>query len=210
MSATGAAGDVPVVAAFDYDGTLTRRDTMLPFLASVAGWRRLVRGLAAASPQLGDRSAAKVTVFERTIGGRSYDELVTRGESFATKVVASQLRSEMVERVRWHAAQGHRLVIISASPVVSVAPAARVLGFDDVIATELEVDDEQRATGRLLGANVRGAEKLRRLRALLGEDPFTLWAYGNSSGDAQLLAAADREHYVGRRGWRRRPLTPLP
>jgi phosphoserine phosphatase len=50
-------------------------------------------------------------------------------------------------------------------------------------------------TGRLLGANCRGPEKARRVRAWIsdaGLEGAVLWAYGDSPGDAELLAAADR------------------
>ena len=44
--------DGRVVAAFDFDGTLTRRDTLVPFLALVVGWPRVAMALAACAPSL--------------------------------------------------------------------------------------------------------------------------------------------------------------
>jgi phosphatidylglycerophosphatase C len=69
-----------------------------------------------------------------------------------------------------------------------------------VCAVELEAEGG-RLTGRMVGANCRGAEKVRRLTTWLdGEPPTRLWAYGNSSGDRELLAAADEPTWIGRRG----------
>ncbi|MCU1390542.1 MAG: Phosphoserine phosphatase, partial [Ilumatobacteraceae bacterium] len=48
-------------------------------------------------------------------------------------------------------------------------------------------------TGRMAGDNCRGPEKVRRLRAWLADHQLTdaeLWAYGDSNGDRELLAAA--------------------
>ena len=61
-----------------------------------------------------------------------------------------------------------------------------------MIAVEPEVGDDGILTGRLTGPNVRGPEKEVRLRHWLGDDlPEIMWAYGNSSGDRELLAMAD-------------------
>jgi phosphatidylglycerophosphatase C len=92
------------------------------------------------------------------------------------------------------------VVIVSASYEQYVRVVGDHLGVDAVIATRLEVESE-RCTGRLLGANCRGPEKLVRLRGWLASqgldlDDVTLWAYGDSTGDRELLAAADHPHWV--------------
>ena len=78
-------------------------------------------------------------------------------------MIARHLRGEAVERADWHRTQGHRLVIVSASLAAYLRPIAERLRFDAVLATELEVGDDGRLTGRMDGANVRGPEKARRL-----------------------------------------------
>ena len=89
---------------------------------------------------------------------------------FAADVIARHLRAEAVERADWHRTQGHRLVIVSASLAVYLRPIAEHLRFDAVLATELEVGDDGRLTGAIDGANVRGAEKARRLDAWLARE----------------------------------------
>ncbi len=82
-------------------------------------------------------------------------------------------------------------MIVSASLADYLRPIAEHLRFDAVLATELEIGDDGRLTGPS-GANVRGAEKARRLDEwLAGATPF-VWAYGDSSGDNELWARADR------------------
>jgi phosphatidylglycerophosphatase C len=101
-----------------------------------------------------------------------------------------------VARARWHVDQGHRVVIVSASYEQYVQVVADHLGLHGVIATKLEVGLDGRLTGRLDGPNCRAAEKVRRLDEWLVSNGLTresveLWAYGDSSGDRELLAAAD-------------------
>jgi phosphatidylglycerophosphatase C len=94
---------------------------------------------------------------------------------------------------------GHEVVVVSASLQLYLGPLGHRLGVDAVLATELAVGADGRLTGALAGANVRGAEKVRRLRNWLGGSPCELWAYGDSSGDNELLAAADHGWRVSRR-----------
>jgi len=206
-----AADEGPGVAAFDLDGTLTRRDTLLPFLQRLCGTTAVVRALvpewsAMPAAALGtiDRDATKARVLARLLAGWVATDVVDAAEDYAENVVTARLRADTVARVTWHREQGHRLVIVSASPELYVGPVAAALGFEAALATRLEVVDG-RLTGRLVGANVRGPEKVRRLEEHFGDGPMTLWAYGDSSGDRELLAAADHATRVTRTGltlWR--------
>jgi phosphatidylglycerophosphatase C len=198
-----------VVAAFDFDGTLSPRDNVVPFLRRFAGNRAAARGFAAAGVQVArtgraqwSRDALKAAVLHELVTGRDAADLDDAARAFAAEILRDHLRAEAVERARWHRDQGHRLVIVSASLAAYLRPVAEALGFDAVLATELEVDDDGRLTGRMLGENVRGPEKVRRLDQWLdGATPF-VWAYGDSSGDKELWARADRAVRLGRRAHR--------
>ncbi|MFN3216426.1 MAG: HAD-IB family hydrolase [Acidimicrobiales bacterium] len=192
------------VAAFDFDGTLTRRDTLVPFLRLVAGTSDWAQASLSCVRHLADRDGGrrrdnvKATMLRRVFAGRSVASVEPVAERYAAGL-AHRLWPESRERVAWHAGQGHRLVLVSASLALYALPAAQALGFDDVIAVELETDDD-RYTGAMDGPNVRGDQKALRLTALLGDPVGELWAYGNSAGDAAMLAMADRPHRVTRRG----------
>lgn len=201
-------------AAFDLDGTLARRDTVLPFLARVAGSRAVAAALCAEWQALwqmrrgGDpRDAAKTAVLARVLAGRRLEDLRVVGERFADELVASRLRPDVLGRLRWHRSQGHAAVLVTASLDLYAVPLAARLGID-VLSTGLATDDAGVCTGALDGANCRGEEKVRRLRAWLGDEPATLWAYGNSSDDAAMLAMADVAVWVGRRPVPRVPPRP--
>jgi phosphatidylglycerophosphatase C len=196
------------LAAFDLDGTLTRRDTLRPFLLRAIGRDRTYRALFAASLPLARaaalggpyRDVAKVAVLQKTLGGLPLATLAEVAEPFADHVVAHGLRRDVRARVDWHREQGHELVLVSASPELYVTPIGRRLGFDAVLATRLEVDAEGRLTGRLQGTNCRGPEKVVRLRAWRGESVSVAYAYGDSAGDREMLALSSIGIKVGRRG----------
>jgi HAD superfamily hydrolase (TIGR01490 family) len=203
------------IAAFDFDGTLTRSDTLGPFLRDVCGTTAFVRALAADAPRLvlagigaGSRDAAKERMLRRLLGGREHTELVVRGRAFAERVATTGMRSEMVSRLEWHAREGHELAIVSASLDVYLEPIAERLGIGTVLCSRLEVNGAGLVTGNLVGGNCRAAEKLRRIRERFGDHGYELWAYGDSAGDAEMLAAADHPVRIGHRVGRLRLPTP--
>lgn len=204
------------VAAFDFDGTISRRDTLVPFLAKAAGPSRFAAacsrlGLLRVGRRIapGDRDAAKENLIAMLLTGRREDDLIALGERYARDLLTGdRIRPEMVERIHEHRRAGHRTVIVSASLVYYLEPIARELSMDGVIGVEPEVVDDL-LTGRLSRPNVRAHEKAVRLREWLdaavdpGVGPGTgirLHAYGNSSGDHALLEMADRSWWLGRPG----------
>ncbi|MCU1449291.1 MAG: family hydrolase, partial [Acidimicrobiales bacterium] len=120
-----------VVAAFDFDGTLTKGDTLVPFLQRLCGTRAVMGALVAqfgslarAAAGMGERDEAKALLLARLLAGHSrqrVEEVVAR---YTDTVIARQLRPDVVARVDWHREQGHQLVIVSASPELYVRPVA--------------------------------------------------------------------------------------
>ena len=194
------------LAAFDLDGTLTRRDTLMPFLLWAIGRNRTYRALLASSLPLGraaalggpHRDQAKAVLLQRVFAGLPLAALQDAAEPFADHVVAHALRPDVRARVDWHRARGHELVLVSASPELYVTPIGRRLGFDAVLATRLEVDAEGRLTGRIQGTNCRGPEKVVRLREWRGGTLTVAYAYGDSAGDREMLALAATPLKIGR------------
>ena len=187
------------VAAFDFDGTISRRDTLGPFLARVVGVPALGATLVRHLPRLvavsagrADRDEEKQRVIRRLLGGRTEESVLDCGRQYAERLWDRQrFRPAILERLAWHRAVGHTVVVVSASLEVYLTPLATQLGIDHVIGCRLGVDPAGLLTGELVGGNVRGPEKERRLRQWLGTEPVELWAYGDSSGDDELLAMAD-------------------
>ena len=199
------------IAAFDFDGTLVAGDSLPRYLSRLVGRRRFASILSASGPamlagyRLAGRDGAKAALLLRAVAGVEAERAVEVGESFA-EVLAGEIRPAMAERIAWHRDNGHNLVLVSASLGLYLKPFGRLTGFDEVIATALEVGPDDRLTGRLLGKNVRAAQKAVLLKELIGSDPAILWAYGDSRGDHEMLAMADHPTLLGRR--RRRGREP--
>ena len=197
-----------VVAVFDLDGTLTARDTLLPFLRHLAGTRRFLVRLpviaaivVAMALRLLTRARAKELVLSFFVRGASRAELELRGEAFARERLPGMLREEARARLRWHQASGHHCILVTASPALYAMPFAHAMGFDDVAATDLAYDERDCGTGRLDGENCRGEEKVRRLKALLGDlGALTLHGYGDSAGDRAFLELCNEAHWRPFRG----------
>lgn len=193
-------GEARPLAAFDLDRTLTRQDTLMPFLLRAVGRARTYRSILACSLPLAraaafggagpHRDRAKAALLHRVLGGVPLAALAEAAEAFADHVMARGLRADVQARVDWHREQGHELVLVSASPELYVSPIGRRLGFDAVLATRLEVGADGRLTGRILGANCRGPEKVVRLREWRGDAVAVAYAYGDSAGDREMLALA--------------------
>ncbi len=186
------------VVAFDFDGTLTRRDSLLPFLARVRGWPRTLLAVAQLSPRYallvfgrGRRDAIKGRLLVALLGGIGRERLARVGDAYGADLVRNAITPEMHGRVAWHRAEGHEIVIVSASLDVYLDAAGRVLDAHRVLCTRLEVAGDGTYSGRMQDGNCRGAAKASRLRDYLGDVPAEVWAYGNSSGDDAMFAIAD-------------------
>jgi phosphatidylglycerophosphatase C len=185
------------LVAFDFDGTLTYRDSFRAFLAWRAGARRYVTGMIKLAPAAAaylfhrDRGRLKAAAAHEFLRGAARADLEADAQRFATERAQRLFRPDAIRTWRRWQAEGARLVIVTASPESIVAPFARGLGADLLIGTRLVFDDKDRFTGALDGANCRGPEKVARLKAAFGNDVTLEAAYGDSEGDNEMLALAE-------------------
>jgi phosphatidylglycerophosphatase C len=193
-------GDRPVVA-FDFDGTLTTHDSFTAFLRWKAEPLGYALGLLSLLPHLlaygvhRDRGRLKAAAAARFLGGMTAETLAALAEEFAVLKAQSMLRPDAVQAWRNWRAQGAVVVIVTASPEITVRPFARALGADVLIGTRLVLDGQDRVTGKFDGSNCRGPEKVRRLHEAFGEDLVLAAAYGDTSGDREMLKMAEVKGY---------------
>ncbi len=197
------------VAAFDVDGTITQRDCVVPFLRRVAGTATLGRRLVAQTRTVSalasrrDRDGLKAAAASAAFTGQPIDRIEAIAADFARSVHSSGLRDDIVALLDSHRDRGDTVLLVSASFEVYLRPLAELLGADDVLAARLEVGPDGRLTGQLDGPNCRGPQKVVRLHAWLdehagGRTAAHVTAYGDSTGDRELLADADVARWVGR------------
>ena len=190
--------DKPVVALFDFDGTLTCSDTLPLYIRHATGWGGLALSMLSTLPAMIvlacagwksvwgiDAGSTKERLLRRCFAGRTINEVATICHNFIPKVDAV-LAIPVVERMRWHKAQGHKVVVVSASVDVWVRPWCDAQGVDEVIATRLQLDGD-RYTGRFDGENCNGREKVNRIASHYSPADYHIVAYGNSSGDYPMF-----------------------
>lgn len=185
------------IAVFDFDGTLTTRDTLLEFIRWNVGTMRFIIGLMLFSPllimmklHLYPNWKAKEKFIAYYMKGMSYDAFKHLGELFATRIETMQ-RKETIDKLKQHLASGDKVFVISASVEEWVAPFCHSLGDVTVLATHIS-HDLKHFTSR----NCYGQEKVNRLTKAMPDimekrDQYYIYAYGDSRGDKEMLAFAD-------------------
>lgn len=194
------ADTLPQIAVFDLDVTLTQYDTYLPFLT---GYLRRHPRRALNLLQLpirllafwhwGDRDWVKSTFLKAFIGGEPRRRVTRWAETFSGRIYRNAMRPYGLERLRWHQSRGDRVIIASASFDVYVDIIARILGVDEVLASNVRWDTHDHVDG-IEGRNCHDHEKLRRVQALLGDDydGAVVVAYSDSHADVPLLGWVDK------------------
>jgi phosphatidylglycerophosphatase C len=201
MTASETATPTPWVALFDLDGTLTWRDTLLPFLVSylrrrpgrVRGLWRLPGALARYAAGGRDRGLLKSHVISMFMGGESRADVDRCAEAFVDGMThGRRLRPAALAVLEAHRVAGDHLVLLSASPDLYVPRIGRSLGFERTLCTEIQWQGD-RLVGALSTPNRHGAEKSRCLAWLRAQYPgLPIVAYGNSASDVDHMRRADR------------------
>jgi phosphatidylglycerophosphatase C len=198
---TGAAKRARPLVAFDFDGTLTVRDSFTDFLRWRAGPIGYALGLARLAPSAlaylihNDRGRIKADATRIFLRGVTRQGLEADARAFAETQASRLLRPDA--KAAWAAWRGRpvRLVIVTASPSLVVAPFAEMLGADELIGTELSFDADDRVTGGFATPNCRGPEKVARLKARFGPEVRLEAAYGDTAGDREMLQIAETAGY---------------
>ena len=189
------------IVAFDFDGTLTIRDSYTSFLKWREGPMGYAMGLVRLAPSLvsypinRDRGRLKAAATRVFLGGVTRDRVADDARRFAAEVWDGFMRPDALACWEDWGRMGAERVIVTASPTLTVQPFAERLGADRLLGTEL-ADDGTRLAGGFATPNCRAAEKVVRLRRVYGPDVRLAAAYGDTSGDTEMLAIAEHK------GWR--------
>ena len=165
------------LAIYDMDRTITRRATYTPFLihaaSRLAPWRLVLLPLVVMTMlayvlKLIERGRLKEINYTLLIG-RSIapEKLEPVIQSFADRQIASNILPGARRSIEADRAAGRRLVMATASYRLYAGAIAERLGFNDVIATETQLDTKGRIIARIDGANCYGDSKLAMIRAWL-------------------------------------------
>ena len=189
------------LALFDFDGTITFKDSFADFIRYAVGRKKFVIGAIRLTPMLFAYALgfvrnwkAKELVSAYFFGGWDSRLLEEIAAKYSRERLPGIIRENALEKIRWHKSRGDTVVVVSAS--INLWLAGWCADYDlDLIATKLEVKDG-RVTGRFLTRNCSGKEKKRRMEEQYDLKSFDhIYAYGDTPGDKAMLELADEKYY---------------
>ncbi|HET9570687.1 MAG TPA: HAD-IB family hydrolase [Bacteroidales bacterium] len=186
------------LAAFDFDGTITTKNTLLEFIKFSRGKCRFYFGFLMFSPLLAAMKLklypnwkVKQLIFSWYFKGVSLEKFNEWGKAFSPEI-EKILRHQTIERLDFHRKSGDKIIIVSASVENWIKPWAIKNDIETVLATKIETDHNGLLTGRFSTKNCYGKEKVNRLLGVFPDrKSFKLTAYGDSRGDKELIDFAD-------------------
>jgi HAD superfamily hydrolase (TIGR01490 family) len=188
------------LAVFDLDGTITRRDTLLPYVMGfpMSTARKLLAVLVFLGPLLQfvigrrDHGQLKSAFIRSVLGGQTRSRIEGWTTQFVPRLLKHGVFADALSTITRHKQEGARLVLMSASADLYVPAIGTALGFDEVICTGVHWNGD-RLDGHLTTPNRRCAEKTRCFEALRNRHPgLTSAAYGNAATDLDHLRLADQ------------------
>jgi HAD superfamily hydrolase (TIGR01490 family) len=190
-----------VIAFFDFDGTVTRKDSLLEFIKYSKGSFSFYFGFALHAPilvayklQLISNHRAKEIMLGYYFGKMPVEEFNRQCEKFTAEVLPSLMRAKALKEIDRFKQIGAEVVIVSASPENWLSYWCEHSGLK-CLATRMDIA-ENKITGRIKGRNCHGQEKVRRIKEAYDLDTFSsVYCYGDTSGDRAMLALADVKFY---------------
>ncbi|NQZ08296.1 MAG: HAD-IB family hydrolase [Algicola sp.] len=189
------------LALFDFDGTITTKDTLVDFIQYAVGKPAYYAGLLWISPVLVGfvlkmvrNDDAKQKMLGHFFGGWPLDKFQAVADRYSSEQIDRLIRPKALAKIQWHQRQGHEVAIVSASMENWLSKWCEKHSLK-LICTKMDSTNNQ-ISGKFDGKNCHGAEKVNRVKAVYNLEDFdTVHAYGDSSGDKQMLAMADEGHY---------------
>ena len=197
---------VDKLVLFDFDGTITNKDTLFTFTRFAVGDLRFYVGLlllliplVLQKIKLLSAHKAKEIFLSYFFKGQPLIDFDKTCHQFTKISLTECIRSQAITTIKSYQQSGSRIIIVSASPTNWILPWASSMGIE-VIATLLEIN-QGKLTGRLSGKNCNGDEKVQRIKEHLNLQNFSeIIVYGDSAGDKQMLQLATKQYYKPFRG----------
>ena len=189
------------MALFDFDGTITSKDTLIEFIRFSVGEYRFLKGMALLSPmlltfklKLIPNNIAKQKMLSYFFKGMKKGIFFALARKYSLHHIDEITRPAALECIQWHKEQGHDIVVVSASIECWLKPWCDSYDIN-LISTKLEIDNGL-ISGRFSTKNCHGEEKVNRIKELYNLTDYNqIFAYGDSSGDKELLALTDKSFY---------------
>ncbi len=189
------------IAFFDFDGTITNRDSFIDFIifyhgrfSAYCGLFRLLPSLLAYKVKLIPNWQAKEKVLTYFFQNKQITKFQQNCDQYATDRIPRIVREGALQAIQKHQELGSDIYLVSASPENWLLAWCQQKGIK-LIASRLEVINDK-LTGKLLGKNCYGQEKVARIRKEVNLSHYQdVYSYGDSSGDREMLQLADQAYY---------------
>ncbi len=189
------------IAFFDFDGTITTKDTMLEFAKYCHTATHYWLGMALISPWLVgikmglvSKEKAKEKFITYFFSNTSIQKFNNDCTSFTNEVIPHLIKADALQAIKKFQSENTEVVIVSASAENWVAPwcVQQNIGF---LCTKLEVK-ENKITGKLMGQNCNGLEKANRIKQQFDTASYeNIYCYGDTDGDKPMLQLATHPYY---------------
>ncbi len=189
------------IAFFDFDGTLIKEDSFILFIKYISskkkyyiGWLLIVYYYLVSKLGFVSNQEFKEKVISYFMKGREVSEINTYSINFAENVIPTKLTDQAIKQLRNHENAGDKIVIVSASLDLWLQYWCKTRDFD-LVCSIAEVKDE-RVTGKLVGRNCIGVEKVSRIKkAYKLEEYSKIYVYGDSRNDLPMLSLGTDAYY---------------
>jgi len=185
---------------FDFDGTLTYKDTMFLFLKFYDPAKFSVQFLKHVplfillKMKLADAEAVKKSFIASILKGQSRYQIEKKAQQFFDENYPGLFRENALDFIKNIDREHTESYIVSASLDIWVKPFADKLNMI-LLATKAEFIDDI-FTGEFIGKNCNKDEKVCRIEAELGDKKFDkIIAFGDTSGDKAMFKFANESHY---------------
>ncbi len=189
------------IAFFDFDGTITTKDTLLEFIKFCKGKRAFYTGFLMNAPYLLAFKAkiisnqkAKERILDYFFRDTTSAQFTAYCKDFALRVLPGLIREKAKEEIKTLQSKGFEVIVVTASAEDWVRPWTEEMQIG-LIGTKLQLVKDK-LTGKIQDINCHGDEKVKRIKAQYKlEDYEVIYAYGDTSGDHAMLKIAHQAHY---------------
>lgn len=189
------------LALFDFDGTLTNRDSLPDFIIYSVGRWKYYLGLVILSPMLSvyllkflSNDRAKELMMEHFFKGWRASDFKSIAKRYALNKIDSIIRPKALERLQYHQQNSDRIIVVSASIDAWIEPWCN-LHHIELLATSME-EKNGLITGKFASKNCNGPEKCVRIGEAVDLSQYEeVFVYGDSQGDKEMLSLATHQGF---------------
>ena len=185
---------------FDFDGTLTYKDTMFLFLKFSDPAKFSVQFLKHVplfillKMKLADAEAVKKSFIASILKGQSRYQIEKKAQLFFEENYPSIFRENALDFINNIDKTHTESYIVSASLDIWVKPFAEKFNMK-LLSTQAEFKNDI-FTGKFVGKNCNKEEKINRVKLEIGDKKFDkIIAFGDTSGDKAMFKFANESHY---------------